>query len=431
MTITKRVLLHIAAPAIAGAVIASMIGWAPTKPSAADKQAPAEEASRHRSRTADNTLPIDPRLIRIAAMAGRTAPAREQLMAALAAEASDDELAPWLAAILVSDPAWLDSLLSRVPKPRRAGLVDSTLHQLIRLDARALWPVLRASPYAAELAKAQLGHDSQFDPFGPQSWIMQSAFIDPTAALDYILDPANGIPDTAARQVSAYDVPSASRVLNEWQDGRWQDAHYPLVSFAWHTLAREAPEALAEIRANLSDAQQEDANRMHWWSEFHSNPTLEIPTPTDLAHLNADQIEAVQQRLSAAGIPIPLATLAGLTPDQRREALRIQSYNLREFTPEQVRSHIESLPSLPLLDAEKATILSGASEYLWKEAGDYQGALDLAARIPDPDRFAEATGAILRGLSREDPATAIRFAPNIEDESLRDEFIKAAQQNLP
>ncbi|MFC7337530.1 hypothetical protein ACFQY0_10110 [Haloferula chungangensis] len=427
----RLILLHIAAPVAAGAALAAVTTWAPAKSAPEDEQSTSSKASLRRSITSEAPLPNDPELIRFAAMAGRTGPAREQLMAALAADASNGELATWLAAILIAEPAWLETFLKSVPEARRTNIVGSALSKLIHLDKRALWPVLRASPFAAALAKSQLSNYSTSDPFSSQPLIIEAAGYDPNGALDFILDPANGIPDSVLHHISPNDKSSATRMLNEWLSNHWPDESISRINSAWCIIEKEDPEALEKIREKLTAEQLTHVERMSWMSEFISRNPVEIPDATELATLNAEEVEVVRGELSAAGIPMPLELLAELTPDQRSKALRIQSMNLRDFTPEQVRAHIESLHAIPLLDTEKTMLLTGASDYLWKEAGDYQGALNLAAQISDPGQSTKITRNLLYQLAVEDPASAIQYSPDIGDEALRNEIIRIAEQNQP
>ncbi len=55
---------------------------------------------------AASPLPDDPEILKLAAMAGRTREARAKIDDLLAAGAKDEEIAAWLAPILLADPAW-------------------------------------------------------------------------------------------------------------------------------------------------------------------------------------------------------------------------------------------------------------------------------------------------------------------------------------
>ena len=142
----RGIFVRVALPAAAGAGLASLVTWAPSLEENGDASGgiPEGHSPKRNSRASGSELPDDFEIIRLAAMAGRTGPARERVMAELAAGASDQELARWLAGILVADPGWLEVFLKSVPEDRGEDLCREVLEQLMGIDERSLWAVLRA-----------------------------------------------------------------------------------------------------------------------------------------------------------------------------------------------------------------------------------------------------------------------------------------------
>ncbi len=61
-------------------------------------------------------------MVRIAALAGRKTEAIAKIQDLLASGASNEAIAEWLALVLFTDPAWLDTFILTVPEERRIPL---------------------------------------------------------------------------------------------------------------------------------------------------------------------------------------------------------------------------------------------------------------------------------------------------------------------
>ncbi|WP_265593996.1 hypothetical protein [Haloferula sp. BvORR071] len=84
----------------------------------------------------------EPAKIRLAALAGRTKEARAKVAALIASGAKDEEVAEWLAPVLIADPGALDDLVAGIPEERRFALVRTALLQVVSLHPDSVWEVI-------------------------------------------------------------------------------------------------------------------------------------------------------------------------------------------------------------------------------------------------------------------------------------------------
>ncbi len=351
-------------------------------------------------------------------------------MAELAAGASDQELARWLAGILVADPGWLEVFLKSVPEDRGEELCREVLEQLMGLDEGSLWAVLRASPTAMAVANGSVSVWS--DPFSSQPVAIAGSRSASSEAVDTILDPASAVDPSLLSVLRVnLDAPSASRLLEAWGSGKLSVGHRALVTAAWMTLLSEDPAALEGIIGRLPEELKADAERMSGWATTLAKNPLEVPPPDLLARLNSVEIEHLQGELLMAGLQFPLEYYEGLSLDQRSAALMVHAYNLIPIgNLEGHLAGLDRLDEMALSDQEKSLLLSETAEFLWKEQGEIGRALELASRIPDPQESAEASSRLLRGFAEEDPAAALDFAGSMAEGPQRDALMETAERFL-
>ncbi len=418
----------VALPACAG--IAAGMWLTPAKPSVRSGTAESSPAPREEDTAA---LPDDPEILQLAAMAGRTQEARVKIAELLASGASNDEIAVWLAPVLLSNPAWLDSFIQTVPGDQHTGLMRATFRELGKLHPDAMWELIRASPFAADAAKSILKKST--DPFDVFTSII-SRFPDSPLATEVLFDPTNGFSDDEiARGLESgiHHPESARRILDEWIAGRWADNPPGCVRAAWHLLGQHDGELLNEIRGKLPEGFQEAVKRFEILDHTGNfkEPAYE-PDAAELSLLDVDELIKLIENRASSGRPIPLATLKGLPAGAHREYF-LNGYfsSFYPFQADQVRPMIEELDRHGLSDVEEGLLLRSAAYQETVHHGDYETALEWAGRITNS---AERNGFgkfLMREWAQYDPHGALDYASRLPPGDARDFIEQTAHEAMP
>ncbi|MDB6076527.1 MAG: hypothetical protein JWO82_274, partial [Akkermansiaceae bacterium] len=179
----------------------------------------------------------DPQAALLAAYGGRTKEAKRHLEELLAtAETTDAEIARWLAPVLIEEPGYLEIFLKRLTPERGKRLTCETLFQMDRVDARALWTLVRASPPA--LAAMHGWTDpaaglERNDKMGVDDLLAHSE-----GREEVLLDPAHGFRDAELREGcwKLKDAESLGKLLELSKLGRLEEAEAGLPNWLLGSL---------------------------------------------------------------------------------------------------------------------------------------------------------------------------------------------------
>lgn len=415
--------MRLGLPAIAG-VVAGMALTEMEKDPAHGRDAPLPPSSIREA-----GLPDDPAIVRIAALAGRTTEARKKLRDLLAAEAKDDEIAEWLALVLFSDPAWLDTFILTVPEDRRIALTRLTLMKVGKLQADAAWELIRSSPYARLAARSDVEVEKRkgLDILG---YCRTSALTAET-----ILDPALGFTEKEIHQTLRFasGAENARRILDEWMHGRWKGEPPEFVRGAWAHFWHNNKEALLEISKTLPEELRGFTGHFNALNEQEqrTRKTQAIPGVEDLSKLGQRELMQAFEDQWTSGRRIPLETLTQLPPELRKAGLENYFKQDDTFHPDMARQCVEQLDQLDLTPSEKQSLLKGAATASWQNQGDYQTALEWAARMPDTQGRAKFEEELLTELARQDPHAALEYTATLPAGELREKIEHIATEALP
>lgn len=410
-------------PAIAGVVLGMMITGNVEMP-ASVSDAPVSSGSIREA-----ALPEDPAIIRIAALAGRTNEVRKKIGDLLAAGAKDDEIAEWLALILFSDPAWLDTFILTVPEDRRIALTRLTIMKVGKLQADAAWELIRSSPYARSAARSAVEVEKRkgLDILG---YCMAS----PLAA-ETMLDPSLGFTEEEINGNLRWTrgKENARRILDEWMRGRWKGEPPGFVSSAWAHFWSSDKQALQEIGKTLPEELRVFTERFNALNEQEQRvrESRAIPGVEDLSKLGHRELMQTFEDQWISGTRIPMETLTQLPAELRKAGIENYFKQDDSFHPDMAQKCVDQMDQLDLTPSEKQSLLKGAATSVWVNQGDYQTALDWAARIPDASGRAEFEQKILTELAQQDPDAALEYIATLPDGDLRRKIKHIATEALP
>ena len=244
-------LTRVAAPALAGIAVGLLFSGNGQRSSVADEPTTATYRGIVR-------LPDDPEIVRIAVLAGRTREARARVADLLAANATDEEIADWLALILFSDPAWLDSFILTVPEDRRIALARLTIMKVGDLHSDAAWRLIRHSPFALLAAR------SEAEVHGRKGIDILSDSRRSQILAETVLDRALGLSDEEIAKTLSWAgaAENSKRILEEWKSGRWAGQPPPFVSNAWYTLRQDDPDSLQKLETGLSEEHRDSVDHL-------------------------------------------------------------------------------------------------------------------------------------------------------------------------
>ncbi len=406
-------------PALAGGAAGWWLGR--PAPTAADA---ASEQRRAAVRETLEPLPDDPGVVRLAALAGRTKEAREELARRVAAGAKDEEIANLLATVLLADPAWLETFIVTVPEERRLALVRTTFGALAKLRPDSVWDLLLASPFAVHAVKP---HPGDRDP------TLQIPFpcLGSARSADLLFDPVLGFtPEQIARRLSGWrGVELSRRVMEEWQAGLWGDETPQCIKNAWWSLRLHDPEELERVIAALPEALRkttEDFDLLAAAGEAGEPPPVEL-----LTNISPQEIESLAEDRAMAGEPLPLATLAQLSPEAREAVLPNYWSWFYPFDSDDATRELENLDRLGFTPAERGLLLEEAAREEWWHHGDYDRARELAERIPDAKARGEFTDWLDKNYAELDPHGAMARADGMPPGPERERLLKLAEENMP
>lgn len=419
----KQLLLNLILPACGGILLGVIL----TRE--VERSDSATGKSGARSLVKEAPLPDDPAIIRIAALAGRTKVARKKIGDLIAAGAKDDEIAEWLSLILFSDPGSLDKFILTVPEGRRIGLVRMALLKVSRMQADAAWEAIRSSPFALQAARSDLEVEKRkgVDILG---YCLRSPF-----AAETVLDPSFGFTEQeiAATLRFTSGVENARRILEEWKNGRWKGEPPGFVRDAWAHFWFNDKDALQEIGKSLPEEYHAFTDRFNALNEQdqHTSKNHTIPSAEDLSKLGKGELMQAFQDQWVSGNRIPLETLTQLPAELRKAGIENYFKQDDTFHPDMARNCVEQLDRLNLTNPEKQTLLEGTAAAVWENQGDYQTALQWAARMPDAAGREKFETNILTEFARADPHGALEFIATLPAGKLRETIERIATEALP
>lgn len=410
-----------ALPAAAGIACGTIL--VPSQPAVAPAANVAEKVETH-------PLPEDLVTIKLATLAGRTTEARAKITKLMAEGAKDEEIATWLAPVLVADPAWLEQYILTVPEERRIGLVRTAFEKMAEIHPDSVWELIRVSPFAVSAAKAK-GSDPNY-PGLEGIGIRASSSL----AADVLFDPAHGFELNEVTRFfrhGAYTRENSKRILEEWLAGRWERATPDCVKPAWYNLRENDPAAFQEIEDKLSPEMRART------AEFKASSSLldfEGPPRTDyraeeLEPVGANGLATLVEEQAMASAPIPLETLAQLPKDVRGESLENYFGWLYPFGSGFAREALGKLDSLGFSTEEKQSLLENALDGEWNTNGDFEGSMKVVGMMPGGEGRAKAERELLEDYARMDPAAALEFTKTMPEGELRARIEKLATGNLP
>ena len=415
-------LLRYLLPAVAGVVAGRLLTAEPPVAPVAT----AEGKSEGRQNEV-RVLPDKPEVIRLAALAGRTTEARAKLAELVKAGAGDQEIAEWLAPVLVADPAWLEQFILTVPEERRTALIREVFPILGHLHIDAAWELMRHSPSALAAARDSQKIDNPS--------ILAASFRSPLAAA-FLLDPANGFTEKKLAESLRWSVhtpENARRVMEEWEGDRWPAGKPPEhVATAWWIL-RQDPAALEKLKAGadpghaawLEQQDEEEAIRKGY-DNLPKNPDA-----AQLAALGPALLERYAEESDERGERMPLATLAALPAAMRGGAVDNYLGSAYPFHAEGVLESLRDLPKLGFTAGEQETLLSRAIDGEWHELGNLESAMGLLEMMPEGEARTRQRAELLEDLANFDPEAALDYAATLPAGDERDQLEQRARKNLP
>lgn len=376
-----------------------------------------------------STLADDPTVIQMAALAGRTGEARKKIEALFADNATDEEIAGWLAPILIADPAWLESFILTVHESRRIDLVRSTIWRMSEISPDAVWELVRSSPFAAMAARTT-GSDTEREGLD----VLNGCHDSPLAA-EVLFDPANGFSSEEATNYFRFGTRNREnneRLLKEWFNGRWEGKAPECIRSAWLSLRWENEAGLRELAKQLPDALKEQADRFDAFAKLMPGTGMitNDPTPEELGGLGAEELAQLAEMRTEAGRPLSLETLAKLSPELRGQTFQTYFAYLHPFNEEAAEHAFGVIDQLGLKRDERQTLLDGAASQIWRFEGDHTRALALVDRMPDREAAATMRTEILEELAKFDPQAALETAKSLPEGELRDKIEKLAKEGL-
>lgn len=369
-------------------------------------------------------------MIQLATLAGRTAEARNRISKLTAEGAKDEEIATWLAPVIVADPAWLEQYILTVPEERRVDLIRQTFEKMAGIHADSVWELIRISSVAASAARSP-GSDPRYPALGGIGISASS----PLAA-EVLFDPANGFALNDATRFfrhGTYNPENSKRVLEEWLAGRWEGAIPDCVKPAWLNLRKNDPEAFREFQERLSPEMRARAD------EFEASASLidfKLPPRTDyraeeLKSIGAKGLKSMVENQAIAAAPIPLETLAELPKEIRGESLRNYFDWLYPFESGFAREALDKLDSLDFSAEERQALLDSALAGEWGNEGDFEGSMKVVRLMPAGESRTKAERELLEDYARTDPASALEFTKTMPEGELRTRIENLATGNLP
>jgi hypothetical protein len=393
---------------------------------------PASPATNAMPGTKEDTTPLpdDPAMIQLATLAGRTTEARSKIAELIAAGAKDDEIATWLAPLLVADPAWLEKFILTVPEARRIDLVRETFKKMAEVHVDSVWELIRVSP-AAALAARSAGSDPRYTGL---DGIGISRFS--SLAADVLFDPAHGFELNEVTRFfrhGAYTRENSKRILEEWLAGRWEGATPDCVKPAWYNLRKNDPAAFQVIEEKLSPEMRART------AEFKASSSLfdfDAPPRTDyraeeLEGVGADGLATLVEKQAMSSAPIPLDTLAQLPEKVRGEALANYFDWLYPFETEMAREALGKLDTLGFTKDEKQALLDSALAGEWSTGGDFEWSMKIVRLMPEGESRTKAERELLEDYARDDPAGTLEFTGSMPEGELRTRIEKLATDNQP
>lgn len=382
------------------------------------------------SREEATLLPDDPATLKLAAMAGRTSDARKKIEALFAENAPDEEIAEWLAPILIADPRWLESFILQVHESRRIDLVRATIWKMAETSPDSVWELIRDSPFAA-MASRTTGSDKEREGMD----VLDGCHGSPLAA-EVLFDPACGFSDEEVANYFRFETRSpenSRRVLEEWFAGRWEGDPPKCVRTAWMALRWMDEPALRELQEQLPGPLKAQADRFETLAKLSSTTGMitEDPSPEELGMLGEEELSQFAGDRAEAGRPLPLELLAKLPSELRGGAIASYFAELYPFNRETAEHALEVMDDLGFTRDERQSLLDGAVHQTWSFSGDYQAALGLIAKMPDREAAAQLEGEILKDLAFYDPERALKHVETMPDGELKVQIEMMAKEGLP
>ena len=377
-----------------------------------------------------NPLPEDLVTIQLATLAGRTTEARAKIAKLMAEGAKDEEIATWLAPVLVADPAWLEQYILTVPEERRVDLVRKTFEKMAEIYPDSVWELIRISPFAVSAAKAQ-GSDPNYPGLRGKGIQAFSSL-----AAEILFDPANGFDlkeVTRFFRYGAYTRENSKRILEEWLAGRWEGATPDCVKPAWYNLRKNDPAAFQEIEEKLSPemlARTAEFKASSSILDFDSPPRTDYRAE-ELEGLGADGLASMMEEQAMSSAPIPLDTLARLPEKVRGEALANYFSWLYPFETEMAREALGKLDTLGFTKDEKQALLDSALAGEWSTGGDFEWSMKIVRMMPEGEDRTKAELELLEDYAKDDPVGALEFSGSMPEGELRTRIEKLATENQP
>jgi hypothetical protein len=412
-------------PALAG--IAGGIWLTPRAPSVANADT---DPFRLDGGQATVSLPDDPEILKLAAVAGRTHESRLKINDLLAAGAWDTEIAVWLAPILFADPGWLERFILTVPEERRISLVRAAFAELGKLHPDAVWELIGASPFAAMAARSRES-DEEYPRLS-----LSIAYAGSPLAAETLFDPANGFSDEEIARYFRWGGQSAKnsrRILDEWLGGRWPGDPPECIRSAWADLLHQDKDSLQELRGKIPEELQAVADRLDALAALMDTdePITTDPDPAALRLLGPEELASFAEERAIAARPIPLASLAELPPELREPVIERFFEWMYPFQAGLARQAIEELDLHGFSDEEKRSLLMSAAIHERYHHGDYETALEWAGRIGDPAVRGKFEREMLEDWVRQDPHGALDYAADLPPGPLREDIERQAREAMP
>lgn len=397
----------------------------------APKQSPAEAKATGISsgKNEGAKLSDDPTVIQLAALAGRTGEARKKIEDLFANNATDEEIAGWLAPILVADPAWLESFVLTVHESRRIDLVRATIWRITEISPDAVWELVRSSPFAAMAARTT-GRDTEREGLD----VLNGCHDSPLAA-EVLFDPANGFSKEDATRYFRFGTrnnENNKRILKEWFGGLWEGQAPECVRSAWLNLRLSDEPALREVEKQLPASLKAEADRFEALGKLTMVRGMITgdPSAEELGLLGPEELAQFSEMRMEAGRPLPLETLAKLPEELRGQALESYSNYLYPYNEETAQHALEVLDQLGLKRGERQALLEGAASQVWQFEGDHAKSLGLIDRMPDRKAAETLRAEILEELAKYDPQAALEAIKVMPEGELRAKIEKLAGEGL-
>ncbi|HEY1122330.1 MAG TPA: hypothetical protein VGE67_12050, partial [Haloferula sp.] len=214
---------------------------------------------------------------------------------------------------------------------------------------------------------------------------------------------------------------------------RWKGETPDCIRLAWLSLRWENEAALHEFQKTLPAELGEVGNRFEGLAELRQprGPITTDPNAEDLNVLGPKELAELAESRAMASRPLPLATLAQLPSELRKQAIEDYFDWHYPFLESLAAETIETLDEFDLTANEKQSLLRSAA---WKECnhrGDYATALKWAARIPDEKARTGIEREMLEEWAREDPQAALTHAATLPASELKARIERLATEAMP